>query len=255
MSGGFVDIHSHILYGLDDGASSFDESLAMMEIAQRAGTVDIVATPHANSTYQFDSELIAHRIEQLQARTSVRIHTGCDFHLQSDNIEDALEHPDKYPINHAGYLLVEFPDHILLPHADSIFSRLLGAGMVPVITHPERNGLLVQRIDDLSRWVEMGCCIQVTADSCTGRFGRRAKSFVNELVERGLVHFVASDAHGSRARTPSLQEAYDELVTKWGEALVTPMFVDNPRAALTGEPVEAELPAPIAPRKWYRFWA
>jgi hypothetical protein len=94
----FVDIHSHVLYGLDDGAKTIEESVAMLAIAEASGTTDIVATPHANSQFEFRPDVVSRRIEELQARTRVRIHSGCDFHLHVDNIQDALAHPERYTI-------------------------------------------------------------------------------------------------------------------------------------------------------------
>src|SRR5438128_440008 len=96
---GFVDIHSHILYGLDDGAKVREESVEMLEMAAGCGTTDIVATPHANSHYAFRPVLVAERIADLAAAAPVQIYPGCDFHLQFDNIQDALTDPEKYTLN------------------------------------------------------------------------------------------------------------------------------------------------------------
>src|ERR1700759_5441040 len=97
---GFLDIHSHVLYGIDDGAKKLEDSLGMLEMAAANGTVAIVGTPHANGEYPFKPDVIAERIAELQPRTTVRIHPGCDFHLHASNIADALANPDKYTINH-----------------------------------------------------------------------------------------------------------------------------------------------------------
>jgi protein-tyrosine phosphatase len=252
---GLVDIHSHILYGVDDGAKTFEDSLQMLQLAAAAGTTDIVATPHADGRYHFDPELIAERIAELSPRVDIRIHRGCDFHLQPDNIADALADVRKYTINGNGYLLVEFPEFAIFSSTDEILSDLLDAGMVPIITHPERNGQLQRRLDDIARWVELGCYVQVTAGSCAGAFGRPARTCVDELMDRSLVHFVASDAHDTKHRAPILREAYSTLGNAWGEARVEPLFVHNPRAVLTGDPIDADvLPPHVKRRSWYRFW-
>ena len=252
---GFVDIHSHVLYGMDDGAQTIEESVAMLEIAARSGTTDIVATPHANSQYPFDPALIDQCLAELGGRTTVRLHRGCDFHLQVDNIEDALAHPEKYTINQKGYLLVEFPSHSVFHGSEEILQRLLDAGMVPIVSHPERNAALQRQGDDLARWVELGCCVQVTAASFTGLFGPSARASARQFMERGLVHFVASDAHDTKHRTPDLREAYGRLADKWGEERIRPLFVENPRAVLTGDAVELDLPAGAPKRRrWYQFW-
>jgi len=252
---GFVDIHSHVLYGLDDGAKTVEDSVAMLEYAAAAGTSDIVATPHANAQFAFDPELVDARIAELGPQVSVRIHRGCDFHLQVDNIQDAIAHPDKYTVNRKSYLLVEFPDLGIFPNSDQILLQLLDAGLVPIITHPERNDAIQRRLDEVARWVESGCYVQVTAGSFTGVFGRRARVCADELVRRGLTHFVASDAHDCNHRPPSLAEAYQYLAGKWDEAAIRPMFVDNPAAVLTGDRIDFEFePATVKRRKWYQFW-
>src|SRR5206468_1318953 len=146
-----------------DGPRTREQSVEMLELAAQSGTTDIVATPHANWRYVFEPEVIEERIAELSADTELRIYPGCDFHLQSDNIEDALAHPEKYTINHKGYLLVEFPDLSIFTDADAVLMRLLDGGMVPIITHPERNRELQRRLDDLASWVEQGSYVQVTA--------------------------------------------------------------------------------------------
>src|SRR6266700_1436516 len=106
-----VDIHSHILWGLDDGAETFEESIAMLELAAASGTTDIVATPHANSRYRYQPDVVDQRIVEAAASVSgkLRIHRGCDFHLSFDNVQDAMENPSKYAIKGGSYILVEFP--------------------------------------------------------------------------------------------------------------------------------------------------
>jgi protein-tyrosine phosphatase len=241
-----------VLHGLDDGAKTLDDSLAMLALAASAGTTDIVATPHASAQYAFRPDLIDQRIAELQSRVSIRIHTGCDFHLQPDNLEDALAHPRKYTINHRDYLLVEFPELSLFGDTEQIFLRLLDAGLVPIITHPERNTQLQRRVPEIARWVDSGCCVQVTAGSCLGRFGRKAEACVDDLIGRGLVHFVASDAHDCRGRPPRLDEAYARLSRAWGESSIRPMFVENPAAVLTGAPLDQGTRRPMKRRKWYQ---
>lgn len=252
---GFVDIHSHILYGLDDGAKTLDDSVEMLRIAAAGGTTDIVATPHANSQYRFDPDRIGRRITELSAHTDVRIHRACDFHLQPDNIMDALAHPTKYTVNGGAYLMLEFPSVTIFPNTDEILLQLLDAGIVPIITHPERNGPLQRRLHDIARWVELGCYVQVTAGSCTGTFGRAAQACADALLRRGVVHFIASDAHDCTRRPPNLRPCYELLAQAWGEEHIRPLFDDNPRAVLTGDPIEYEFqPGDARPRRWYQFW-
>jgi protein-tyrosine phosphatase len=252
-----IDIHSHILPGLDDGSASLEESVEMLKIAMEGGTTEIVATPHANGEFRFEPEAIAEKVAELSAAVpNIRIYTGCDFHLAYENIQDALAHPARYTINQKSYLLVEFSDLIIFHTTDEIFGQLLGAGMIPVVTHPERNALLQQRLKDLGQWVEQGACLQVTAMSLMGRFGRRAQEFSERLLKEGLVHFIASDAHDKKNRTPDLKAAYEHVARKYGKRRAEDLFVKNPGNAVRGEPLaSAEAEEPAEPRKWYRFWS
>ncbi|MFN7999053.1 MAG: CpsB/CapC family capsule biosynthesis tyrosine phosphatase [Bryobacteraceae bacterium] len=251
-----IDIHSHILPGLDDGAATLDDSLAMLRMAAESGTTDIVATPHANLEFTFDPALIEEKIAEVQAAHGPvpRIHRGCDFHLTMENIQDALANPGKYTINHKNYLMVEFSDFTIPKTTQEIFHRFQSAGIIPVITHPERNALLHKRLDEMQSWVENGALIQVTAHSLLGLFGRTARAIAGELFERNMVHFVASDAHDAVRRTTSLGEAFDHVKRQWGAGLAETVFVTAPRAAIEGDPILLMDSEPVAPkRKWYRF--
>ena len=253
---GFVDIHSHIMPGVDDGARTVEDSLAMIDVARRSGTTDIVASPHANGEYVFDGANVDRWVADVNGQVEgLRVYPGCDFHLQVDNIEAAIADPARFAINHRCYVLVEFPHLNIFSTADEIFRRLMDAGMYPIITHPERNPQLQQTLDDIERWVQSGCFVQVTAGSYLGVFGKKPRACARELLERGLTHFVASDAHDCEFRNPSLREAYDALAREWGEDTIRPLFVENPRAAVNGDPIEFDvMPAGVKARKWYRFW-
>jgi protein-tyrosine phosphatase len=256
-----IDIHSHVLPGLDDGSRSLEESVTMLSLAAEGGTTDIVATPHANPQFRFDPEAIAERSGELRSAIAgklgdkaPRLHTGCDFHLMFENVNDAVERPTRYTINGGRYLLVEFPDLLIYPKTADIFARLLDSGMVPIITHPERNDLLRQRLEDLKSWVAMGCLIQVTAACFHGRFGKRAEAFSVKLMNENVVHFIASDAHDTKHRPPGLSVTYDLVKDRWGEGRAAALFVENGRAVIDNQPLPTQPEPGAVPRPWYRFW-
>lgn len=229
----------------------------MVRIAAETGTTGIAATPHASLDFRFDSEVVDQKIAELAAACGPvpRIYRGCDFHLTYDNIQDALTNPATYTINRRNYLLVEFSDLLIAKSTDEVFLRMREAAIIPVITHPERNWLLHKRVPQLEGWVAGGCCLQVTAQSLLGRFGREARAFGWELIRRGLCQFVASDAHDPEDRTPRLDLAYQQIAKRFGEARAERLLVANPQAVLEGQLLEFEPePEPLPARKWFQFW-
>ncbi|MBI5085445.1 MAG: exopolysaccharide biosynthesis protein [Acidobacteria bacterium] len=252
-----VDIHSHLLHGLDDGAATLDQSVAMARMAAQSGTTDLVATPHANSEFEFNPQLVQRCWEDLQhlLGNTIRIHLGCDLHLAYDNIRKAIENPARYSINGLGYLLVEFSDILILHSAEEVFSQLRQAGLTPIVTHPERNPHLASNLKRLQRWVECGVFLQVTAQSVTGRFGPQAASCARTLLKRGLAHFVASDAHDTQDRPPRLDDARVFIRAVYGGEYAELLFEIHPRAVIEGQPLfTGPLSVPRPRSNWFEFW-
>lgn len=246
MPAGFVDIHAHVLPGVDDGPMDEEQSIAMLEMARRHGTSVLVASPHANPFYTFDPARVEHLIDQLQRRapSGLALIRGCDFHLTFHNVENALRFPADFAINGRCYLLMELSELTVFANTDSLWGRLEEAGLRIILTHPERNELLRQRMEVIERWVESGRYMQVTAGSLLGRFGAQAQRFCEQMLEAGLVHFVASDAHDLRRRPPRLDEAHAWLARRYSEEFAARLTVENPLAAVEGRPLPAGRLAP-----------
>ena len=253
-----IDIHSHILYGLDDGADTFETSVAMLRMAEENGTTDIVATPHSDLKYQYDSDLIVARIAEMQARVGdrIRIHKGCDFHLFYDNIENCKEDRSRFTINGHRYLMVEFADSQIPKTIENIFRDMIRNDITPVITHPERNNLLMKRVNDMVQWIRFGCLIQVTAQSFTGRFGKSAEENARRLMRQNMVHFLASDAHDTEWRPPDMRGPYQLVSSEYGNDVAERLFTTHPRMTLTGQYLESEDPddEQKQSKPWWRFW-
>ena len=251
-----IDIHSHIVYGVDDGARTVEDSIAMLEMAAAGGTTDIVGTPHSDLKFHFRANLVQERIAELQSRMGdrIRIHRGCDFHLFFDNIRACLEDRTPYTINGNRYLMVEFADSSIPKTITDVFHSFLQRDITPVITHPERNGLLMGRVADLVKWIRSGCLIQVTGASFTGRFGKSAEANARLLMDRKMVHFVASDAHDTEWRPPDLRAARQIVTDGWGEAVAQRLFKTYPKIALTDQYIDCEDPedAPVK-RSFFDF--
>jgi protein-tyrosine phosphatase len=252
-----VDIHSHIFYGLDDGADSLETSIQMAEMAIADGITHVVGTPHANSVYKFDPELIRQRRDELQSAVGERLTlaTGCDFHLSFENLQDIQKSPQKYTVNQKNYLLVEFADFAIPPSMDDTLHQLQLAGLSPIITHPERNALLRTKPERMYRWLHQGCYAQVTALSLLGRFGMTAQRRAEGWLDDDRIHFVASDAHNLKGRPLQLRAAFDLVAKRRGEDVAQALFHDNPLAVFEGRslPYEPEQADPsIKPPQYSR---
>jgi protein-tyrosine phosphatase len=243
-----IDIHHHLLFGLDDGSKSLEMSIAMAEMAAADGITHIVCTPHASFTYAFNPDANQEKLEELRKHLGdkITLGLGCDFHLSFENIEDALKNKAKYTINGTRYLLVEFADMVIPPRMTQVFYEFLLAGIQPIITHPERNPVIRKTPKRLDEWLQGGCLVQVTASSLTGRFGRAAMAFSQKLLDERKVHFLATDAHNPEWRPPVMKDAFDLVATRYGVATAERLCVTNPRAVFYGE----ELPPQPEPEEW-----
>jgi protein-tyrosine phosphatase len=240
-----VDLHHHLLPALDDGAPDLSTSVQMARLAVEDGITHVVCTPHASSQYAFDPVRVRDTLSQLRAALSEQqIHLilglGCDFHVNYDNIQDALQNPRRYTINQGEYLLIELPDYGLPPTLEETFYSLRLAGMTPILTHPERNPSLQQDSSRLALWIRDGMLTQVTASSVTGRMGRRAERLAHRLLANRWVHFIATDAHDLRYRAPRMHDACELIANRYGEGYAQRLCTENPQAVFDGRPLSTQ---------------
>ena len=241
-----IDIHSHILPGLDDGSRSMEETVELLKIAREAGTEIIVASPHSDSEYTYDPERVDELIVEAQALAGdgIKIVRGCDFHLMFANVNAAMENPKHYTINRGPYILMELSDMMIFPNTTDIWRQLESCGIRIILTHPERNQILQTRFEQIEKWAGEGFYMQVTAQSLLGLFGGKAQKIAVRMLDKGLVHFVASDGHDPVGRPPRLDLAFEWVTQHYGAELAELLFVENPRAAVKGGYVDLYVPKP-----------
>ncbi|MGH9394474.1 MAG: tyrosine-protein phosphatase [Terriglobales bacterium] len=247
---GWVDTHLHLLPGLDDGPADLEQALALAEAIIAEGTTRVVATPHANYRYDYVPERAAALREQLQAAVGERLQIlpGCELHLSFENLQHALASPSVYSLNRSRYLLVEFPEFFDRTALRGALEQCLQQGIVPVLAHPERNPVFQQFPASLDEYLRLGCLSQVTASSFTGRFGKRAQQFSNELLAGERIHVVATDAHSAQQRPPHFRRAHALIAKQAGEEIADALCRGNPLAITQDQPLPYE-PRPTEKKK------
>jgi protein-tyrosine phosphatase len=254
-----IDLHCHILPGIDDGPADIEECLDMARQAAADGIHSIVATPHSrNGTYENARDDIGRRVRQLNrvledAAIHLVVLSGAEEHIRPEMGLDGS--PDSIcTINDTGrYVLVEFP-FMSVPHGSrNIFFRMAQQGLTPVLAHPERNTAIQNNIEILYPFVESGCLTQITAMSLTGDLGSAARACAVSMVERRLAHVIASDAHSAGHRRPGLSSAVAIAAQIMGSRKeAEAMVFRTPQAIVSGQPVLVR--HPVRPRKKKRWF-
>ena len=239
-----IDLHTHILPGLDDGSPDLETSVLMAAVAAESGVTHLVATPHSNQRGAFENyaspalqvRFAALRSAVREAGIPLELSLGMEIFGTGDVLQ--LLHDGRLLTLGGGrYLLIEFGFHEDPLRIERLLDALLAAGYWPVVAHPERYYGLQRMPNYLYDWASRGIVLQVNKGSLFGRFGRGAQALAAAMLERGLVGCVASDAHGPDVRTPDLAGAWDYLAEHFSERLAERLLTRNPAHILHSEPL------------------
>jgi len=253
-----IDLHTHILPALDDGARTLDESLAMIRIAVADGITSLAATPHdTGSAPDYPSQVKA-RVAQVQAALQERgidlqLVVGSELHGVPDLVA-RLRTGRALTLGSSRYFLLEFPLTDLPIHAAQLVFEAQVAGFTPIVAHPARTAAIQHDPNQLYDLVERGALAQITSGSLTGVFGPRIQATARVLVEHNLVHLIASDAHGTGYRAPRLSEAVQVAGQIVGEEIARAMVTTRPQAILSNQSLAIEPPRRYHPRRRW-FWS
>ncbi|WP_084783346.1 tyrosine-protein phosphatase [Bacillus dakarensis] len=259
-----VDIHNHILPGLDDGPKNWDEMILLARQAVDTGIDHVIATPHHKHQhkkhfYENSPSNILKLVEEAnellkEQNVPLEVHPGIEFHLHEQILEDIEERfEDFLTLNNTGkYMLIEPPCHHLPEQTEEALSRLQKKGFTPIIAHPERNRIIRKNPGLIYKWVKNGILVQVTAGSITGMHGKRLKNFSRHLLDHELVHFIASDAHHHIRRKFELQSCYDFLDRQYSSDY-RQYLQTNASNTLTGTDIKINQPKYIEKRRQYFF--
>ena len=249
-----IDIHCHILPGIDDGAATMEDSLAMARAAVKEGITTIIATPHhKNNQFINPKSSILTKVNDLntvlkQENIPLTILPGQEVRMYGEVLEDYYKE-EILTLNYTKYLFIEFPSSSVPRYAERLLYELQTEGIIPIIVHPERNKELQEKPDLLYQFVKNGALTQVTASSVAGYFGKNVKKFSEQLIESNLTHFLASDAHNVHNRSFKMMEGLDVVEENFGLDYVY-LFKENAELLLEDRNVVKEIPERIQRKKF-----
>jgi protein-tyrosine phosphatase len=250
-----IDLHCHILPGIDDGAPDLETSLAMARIAVAEGITVTACTPHMMpGIYDNRGPDVRERIKLLQSELDaagipLKLVTGADIHLQED-LGARLKSGGLLSLNDSKYFLFEPPHHIAPPRLEDAVFNVMSAGYQPLVTHPERLSWIETHYDVMKNLSHQGVWMQITCGSLTGRFGRRPHYWAERMLDEGLVHVLATDAHNLKNRAPLMAEARAKVANRLGEQAAEDMVVTRPSGVLANVALKTLPPAVgVPPRK------
>ncbi|UXR76403.1 MULTISPECIES: CpsB/CapC family capsule biosynthesis tyrosine phosphatase [unclassified Staphylococcus] len=250
-----IDIHNHILVGVDDGPQSLDETITLLKQASAQGIKGIVATPHhLHTRYSNTFESVLKAINELNqneeiAQLDIQLYPGQEIRITDKILED-IEQGAIYGINKSRYLLIELPSNEVPHYTEKLLYEIQTKGFIPIIAHPERNKAIAQNINLLYELVNHGALSQLTASSLTGDLGKKIQKLSIQMIEHNLVHFVASDAHHVERRPFNMEALFNTPKLKDVESDINTLLSNN-EAMIHDERIVSRRPIEFKKNKFF----
>lgn len=254
-----VDMHSHILAGVDDGPQTLDEAVRMLRKAVDEGITDIIATSHAyNPHYHVGKAAVEKKLLELQEVIDahdipIGIHSGQELRIQ-DKTAEVLEQQEALTLANSRYALIELPSSSVPSFAVPLIQQLLNQNIIPIIAHPERNKAIAEKPARLERLISHGALAQVTSGSVAGHFGKGVQKAAFSLIRSNLIHFYGSDVHNLSTRPFLFNEGLDTL-DKQKLTDYVDLFLENNARILEKKDAIILEPTVIEEKKWWKVFA
>lgn len=251
-----IDVHSHLLPGIDDGSSSLDHSLDLARAAVKDGITHALMTPHhMNGQYMNHADDVTERTDAFQAELDaanipLTVFPCQEVHLNGDLLA-AIDAGDILTTDESGiYMLLEFPHDGIPTYASDMLFQIMQRGITPIIVHPERNEGMMAHPEILFDFITRGCVSQITASSYVGTFGSKVQAFAEDIIDHGLGHVFASDAHHMEKRDYEMTAAMNRLTRKHSSEY-TDTFKENAKALVNGDPIQRFKQIPIKKKRFF----
>lgn len=255
-----IDIHTHILPGIDDGSPSLDDSLNMADIAASSGVDTIIMTPHCNIPDYYDNYYsleLMHAFSDFkkaleQFRIPVQVLPGMEIFATPD-ISSLIQEKKVIGLNFSQYILVEFNFGENAEWMSNRLQEIIKIGRIPIVAHPERYDCISEQPEITVSWIQMGCLLQCNKGSFLGSFGRRVEETSHHLLNHRLVSFIASDTHHPDVRTPHMSEIYNYIASQYSERTALRLMHDNPLSICTKRPITMNDYIPFESKSYWSF--
>ena len=232
-----IDIHCHLVYGVDDGAESIDATIEMLKEAKKVGFTDIILTPHYSNYFHVPADEIQARIDEIKNKSTdlgLNLYHGNEIYISSHLMED-IKNKETVTLNNSRYVLFELPMGEKPFYTEDIINSILKDDKIPIMAHPERYRFVQQKPNVLIDYIQRGVLFQSNYGSIMGRYGIEAQETIKKLLTHNMIHFLGSDNHKVNTIYANMPDTIEKLENLLGKEYLYKLTNDNPERILKNE--------------------